>query len=77
MKTLKVKGKKRNEDLYQSASGMILAARNGKQTASDLNIESYLCFTDVWKKTLASVGLAAHNASPDQVVFRLSEFGIS
>lgn len=56
---------------------MILAARNGKQTASDLKIESYLCFTDVWKKTLASVGLAAHNASPDQVVFRLSESGIS
>lgn len=55
---------------------MILAARNGKQTPHDLNIESYLCFTDVWKKTLASVGLATHNAGPDQVVFCLSEFGI-
>ena len=50
MKTLKVKRKKekkRNVDLYRSASGMILAAKNGKQTPSDLNIESYLCFTDV------------------------------
>lgn len=55
---------------------MILAARNGKQTPRDLNIEIYLCFTDVWKKTLASVGLAAHNAGPDQAVFCLSEFGI-
>lgn len=76
MKTLKVKGKKRNEDVYWSASGMILAARNGKQTPRDLNIEIYLCFTDVWKKKLASVGLAAHNAGPDQAVFCLSEFGI-
>lgn len=79
MKTLKVKRKKekkRNVDLYRSASGMILAAKNGKQTPSDLNIESYLCFTDVQKKTLAGIGLATHSASPDQVVFCLSEFGI-